>query len=437
MKTQILIYSTFYSARLEYIACFIFEEILGLTFKLTSSLHEFSSFVGPKINYSREEIIAAIKIIPTGLLSEKGVSKQIIGIGSWQSIPAFFITSHSEDINFDIFSAAFYMISRYEEYLQFPTDIHGRFQASSSLAFRNNFLEVPVVDQWIQKLGEVLTKKYPGLTLPSKKFDWISSIDVDTAWAFLNRNFINTSLSILKSFFTSKDFFKRIRILQGKENDPFYTFDFLKEIHSGDPDKLIFFFLAGKPGGFDRNIDPTNKNWQGLVKDISSVFKTGLHPSYRSFRNSGLLKLEIKKLSSLISGPVIFSRQHFLLLRFPETYRNLIESGIENDFTMGFSDHTGFRAGTANVFNFYDLEKEERTGLRIWPFVVMDRTLKNYMKLNQEQSHQKIVTLLDSIAHTGGIFISLWHNDSISDSGEWKGWKNVYMDMIYYLKNKI
>ena len=436
MGKGILLYSPHLSERLIYSARFILEELLSLDLSFTSTIDKVNSFPGPVINYSKTDINSTIKIVPAGLLEETGIRKQQVSIGSWRYVPAIFITSHSGAINFDIFSATFYFLCRYEEYLWFSHDSHGRFPANISLAFRNGFLEIPVVNLWANKLGDLLNENYKNLNINKKSFTWQSTIDVDTAWAILNRNLIQTAGGLIKSLISEDDFLTRIRVLKGKEEDPYYTFDFLKRLHSDDPGKLMFFFLSGKPGGLDRNVSPENKNWQELVKKLSEEYKIGLHPSYKSKMDLNILRKEYKMLSSIISKPVTHSRQHFLLLRFPDTYRNLIDTGIENDYSMGFADHTGFRAGTCTPFYFYDLEKEHVTGLKIWPFMMMDRTLMKYMGLNQEESRRKITALIDTVVQSGGTFISLWHNDTLSNYRDMGGWREVYAEMVNYLNVK-
>ena len=44
------------------------------------------------------------------------------------------------------------MLSRYEEYLPHIKDEYGRFEAKESLAFKYGFLEIPIVDKWVQIL---------------------------------------------------------------------------------------------------------------------------------------------------------------------------------------------------------------------------------------------------------------------------------------------
>ncbi len=103
---------------------------------------------------------------------------------------------------------------------------------------------------------------------------------------------------------------------------------------------------------------------------------------------------------------------------------------------MGYPVQPGFRAGVCTPFYFYDLKKEERTSLKVWPITLMDRTLKDYLHKVPEESQDIINTYVDIVEKAGGWFIPVWHNDSLSDYGEWEGWKNVYIRMLETLKSK-
>jgi hypothetical protein len=122
-------------------------------------------------------------------------------------------------------------------------------------------------------------------------------------------------------------------------------------------------------------------------------------------------------------------------MTFPETYLALIESGISEEYTMGNVSIPGFRAGICNPFYFFDLKANLCTSLKIFPLSVMDGTLRQYMKLSPEQAIEEYRVLINEVKKVNGIFISLWHNDSLSDKFEWKGWRRVFNEMVKFASN--
>jgi hypothetical protein len=114
----------------------------------------------------------------------------------------------------------------------------------------------------------------------------------------------------------------------------------------------------------------------------------------------------------------------------PSTYRNLIHCDILEDYTMGYAEEPGFRASICTPYNFYDLDLDTQTPLRIFPFTLMDGTLNDYLDLTPAQAFEVITQLMNEVKAVGGTFISLWHNSTLNDQHHWKGWLKVYEDMI-------
>ena len=131
-----------------------------------------------------------------------------------------------------------------------------------------------------------------------------------------------------------------------------------------------------------------------------------------------------------MNTPISFSRQHYLRLSFPETYQNLIDLDIKQDYTMGYPKVVGFRASTCTPFYFYDLDFEIQTPLKIFPFAFMDLTLKNILNLSNEESVHKINELKEEVKKVNGTFITLFHNEALSENGEWKGWSTIYKTTV-------
>jgi len=436
MNYEILIYSEVQNSRMTYIFGYLLTELLGLKMHYTQSLEEADSFEGPVIYYTAREFPGKLCIRPAGLLEETGVKSRTIETGVWDGLTVLFADDPSHPVPFDIFSASFWMISRYEEYLPYSHDVYGRFPARESLALRGGFLDLPVVNLWTNKLGEVLRSFYPSLKTKKNKFHWLTTIDVDHAWAFRNKGRFRTFGGLVTSFIKGKDFSKRVKVLKGEDADPFYTFDAIREIHREFPDKLQLFILSGTPGKNDLNVSPKNPEWKSLISGLGKDYQLGIHPSFHSNKGYNILEKEYKTLSELLPYPIKNSRQHFLKIKLPFTYRNLISLGVQNDYSMGYPGQPGFRAGVCTPFYFYDLIEEERTSLKVWPLTLMDRTLKDYLHKVPEESMDIIHSYMDIVEKAGGWFIPVWHNDSLSNYGEWEGWKNMYIHMLETLKSK-
>ncbi len=434
---MILLFTPRTSVRLDYILKFIFKDILGTEFKVVADKDEFISYTSLKINYSNENIENSLQIIPTDLLFEKSILQKKITVGNWEGQKIFFETS-GIDIPFDLFAASFYLISRYEEYLPFSADQHGRFEANQSLAGQNGFLYDPIVDQWVCKLSKILKKQgFTGFEAYAREFKYIPTIDVDNAYAYLYKGTVRTIGATMRDLFKLDidENIKRFQTLKG-EKDPYDTYGYLNTLHKKYGVDPIWFFLVGNYSTYDKNLPTDSEAFQELIKEISEKAEVGIHPSYESNTDFDQLKNEFTYLSGISKKPITKSRQHYLKLLFTETYQNLIKLGIKEDYTLGYGSDIGFRAGTCTPFNFYDLLNEKETGLKIYPFQIMDVTLHEYLKLSVDEAIEKIRDIITKVKEVKGTFISLWHNESLSDHGHWKGWEPVYKKMLEIIFEK-
>ena len=135
-------------------------------------------------------------------------------------------------------------------------------------------------------------------------------------------------------------------------------------------------------------------------------------------------------MEDIVNFPVTKTRQHYLRIELPETYQYLVDLEFKEDYTMGYAQHYGFRAGTCTPFYFYDLDFEIQTPLKIMPFAVMDGTLKDYLNLSTKRSFDVIYKLADEVKKVNGTFITVFHNESVSGYGRWKGWSEKFEEMI-------
>jgi len=420
---MLLIYTPRVTNRIKYTFNLIFKSILGIEYELTTDPDSFKLFEGAKISYSFKNITDELFFQSSSLLFDTGINKEALTVS---------LSKNESDLPTDPFALCFLLTTRYEEYLPFTGDRYGRFSATQSIAFKNNFLQKPVVNIWAKKIKQLISTHFPDFTFPEKKYSFTSTIDIDNAYAYLGKGFTRTIGGFARSLAKTDwaDFLKRKNVLSEKEKDPYDTFDFQKEMHKRYDLKPIYFFLLGDWAQNDKNLLHTNARMQSLIKNISKNTETGIHPSFASNEHPEKVKIEKERLEIIQHSHVTKSRQHFLKLRFPHTYRNLILVGITDDYTMGFADEIGFRAGICTSYKWYNLEKEEETDLSIHPFAVMDGTLNNYMKLSPEESIVKIQHVVNEVKNVNGEFISIWHNETLSDWRDWKGWKQVYEEMI-------
>ncbi|MFW5886539.1 MAG: polysaccharide deacetylase family protein [Bacteroidota bacterium] len=428
---MVLIFSENITNRLLYTLNVLFKNVLGVDYEITGEEDFYASSNLPKINYSTERKNQGLFIKPIGLLQEKGISRWEITCKLQNGIYSFFQTTGA-DLPFDLFSASFYLISRYEEYLPHDKDQHGRFSAIQSLPFKEGFIEEPVVDQWAILLKNCLKKKYPSIKFPPRKYKCLPTIDVDVPYAFKNKPIIRMMGSLAKSFVTGKlhQVNYNIKVALGKQPDPYDTYDKIISWHNQYNLPSMFFFPVGKYGKYDKNLPPTSRSFQKLTRYIAQQAQVGIHPSYDSFDKEHFLIKEIEQLSEVLGMPVVKSRQHYIRLDIPVTYRNLMKQGIKEDYSMGFPDLPGFRAGISSPFPFYDLEVEKEQDLIVTPFCLMDGGLKNYLNLEPDEGLDKAKQLVKKVKDVDGQFCSLWHNSSFSSFFGWDGWEKVYIQML-------
>ena len=433
---MLLIYTHKITHRVRYILNLIFTDVLGVNFELTSDTEYFKTYNRAKLSYTNNALCDELFFTSRSLLFENGITEQNISVFDYNSHKVFFATGKASALPFDVFAASFYLVTRYEEYLPHIRDEHDRFIAEDSLAFMNGFLHKPVVNIWITWIKELLQKKYPELVFAQKKYEFISTIDIDNAYAYREKGFTRSLGGYLKSISTLSitEIADRTRVLLGMSKDPYDTYDFQMEIIKKHNLKAIYFFLLGDYGVNDKNLPIESKEFQSLIKMLGDYAQVGIHPSYGSNKSKEQLTKEVDRLSKVLHRDVTKSRQHFLKLTLPETYRNLIDLDITDDYTMGFASQVGFRASICTAFNFYDLDMELETKLKVHPFAVMEGTLKYYMNVHPEEAMEKIKPLVDEVRAVNGQFISLWHNDTLNDQKLWAGWKDVYEEMVNYAK---
>jgi len=423
---MLLVYTHKITPRLRYTFKHLCTRILGVQVSFTTTIEDFIAHDSIKMSYTKQPLSNEIFIRSHELLFEQGLSDHDINVQDWGNTKGFFVTGEKSALPFDIFAASFYLLSRYEEYLPHVKDDYGRFTAKESLGFKHHFLEQPVVDIWAYKLKAVLEFKFENYTFPVNQYKVQPVIDVPMAYYYRQKGFLRTVGGTLNDIvrLRFRRLYDRFLVLFGFKRDPYDTFKWITNKQKHTHFKFLVFFLIGDYSTYDKNINVNKKEFVSLIKSVADYCSVGLKASYLALDDIEILKREKKKMEFIVNYELQASRNSFSKLNLPTSYRNLIELEIHQDFTMGYLNHIGFRAGTCTPFLFYDLDYEIQTPLLINSFHCIDvALLKHHSQLDKEQKLQR---LMKQVKEVYGTFTPVFHNYSFSDEVRWKGFRDLF-----------
>jgi hypothetical protein len=403
---------THQTERSQYILTELLGKRLGIGYTVTTNVDEFNATNGAKINYTSTQQPNSLQIIPQGLLLENKITAQHVEVKKNERWHTILWPNTQSQIPFDLFAASFYLLSRYEEYTILERDEHGRFEAKNSLAHKYHFLQFPLVEHWCEELRKQLLDIDSNLEFKQNKFTAITTVDIDFAYLYQgldSKRWIGKlAKSILK--LDIKSMLLQLKSTLNTKQDPYNTYDFIKKTVKG---KLGYFVLMSNKGGYDKNIKTDSFAFKHLIKQLhkNSDF-IGIHPSYASNQNLNTFIKERNELSDIITQKIEKSRQHFLKINLPDTYRNLIQAGIKEDYTMAYAEQVGFRASTCIPFCFFDLALNKPTTLLCYPTCFMDTTAIQYLSWDSQKIEDFNEKLLNLTKKYNGHYVTLWHNNT-------------------------
>lgn len=426
------------TSRHAYVAYIVFEVVLGWPYRWCDSTSDWTSSDGLKIQYGgmAPEALDATWIPACGLL--EGAALEHSALDTWSDeegpgVPGqgrlpFGVPHASESrVDADWWSWVFWMVTRMEEYTasQSAFDGMGRFRASASMAHAEGWLLRPEVEVRIRAWAASI-----GITPRPHSYTVQPTIDVDSAYAYRHRSVLRTWGATAKDLFSGNTtrLAERHRVLVKGQPDPYDTYEWLESVHAAYGLKARYFLLLADRGPYDRPVDWRQPGMQALVQRLSRSAYMGIHPGVASHDSSDAvqLKAEISRMEGLSSAPVQHARQHYLLQRIPSTWRRLESVGIEHDHSLGYADHIGFRAGMSRPFRAFDAEANRAMNLTIHPVSAMDATLNRYMGLTPNEALDALEQLAQEVKDVDGVLTLLWHNETVSECNEWKGWRTVY-----------
>lgn len=415
---MLTIYSSHITERLTYVLSILFDD-RGIEWQVMDDVKKFDAASEPKFDYSSTS---------SSLLYESTLAPQTIEKATWREI---------EILSFggvpDVFASIFFVLSLYDDYLQTERDIHGRNYGKNSLLYQFGWLEQLKIEAWSLEIIAFIEEEN-NCSLKAKKipFKVLPTFDIDHAFAYKYRKSWRKWLSIGRDRIKGdkKRIDERKQVLSGKKKDPFDTFEIIEEI-AKEGFEVKVFWLLGDYNSFDKNINFKNKEQHALIQKVNTFAHVGLHPSYQSNTLENQLVIEKERLEKILETEVFHSRQHFLKISLPNTFEKLEKAGFTDDYSLGYADEIGFRAGIARPFLWFNLKENKISKLKLHPITYMDGTLNEYRKLSIEEAKVKVKQLKEEVQKYGGEFIPLWHNETIGDYGIWRGWKEVLAYSIH------
>lgn len=418
------------SPRLSFILDLILKEILSYSFKITTSKEEFLEYSGAKISYGAGHYESSLNLSSNHILWEDKVKNQKITVGEYKGIKTFFQVNEG-DLPYDPFAAAFYFVTRYEEYLPHVKDKHERFRTEESLLYKTNQIAKPIVNIWALQLGDLLEEKFKIFSI-RRSFEFTPILEINNAYIYKHRGRVNAFLSSFSDFLTLKwgKLKKRVMIYSNLKSDPHDGFDNMITTSKRFNVKPVFFYLSDNNSRFDNNISLAHAQSSRLIARFKENGFLGILLSYRSGKSIGDIGKEKKKIEEISHLNVEKCRVSYIRNNFPNYYQNVAEAGFKEDYSMQFSSTIGFRAGICIPFRFFDLTQNKCTDLVIHPIVFSDTILKFKMKISSGEVLSSICPIVEEVAAVGGDFAFVFHNETFGENRYWKNWNDIYEKIL-------
>lgn len=332
-------------------------------------------------------------------------------------------------IHYDILGLTYWMLTRLEEVGREDLDRHQRFPATASHAYKHDYLERPIVDEWLNILGQVIRRVWSGeIVLKKHSFNMRVSHDVDNPSQYFFKSWSNIFRIMLGHLIKRRDirafcqapYIKIATKNKLKNQDLFNTFDWLMDKSEDNNIKSAFYFICGRTDSIkDGDYEVEHHVIRNLMRRIHKRgHEIGLHPSYGSYQSPIIIKQEADRLRAVmrdeyIKQEALGGRMHYLRWEQPTTLQAWDYAGMAYDTTLGYADRPGFRCGTCHEYPAFDPVSQKTLNLRIRPLIVMECSVidKNYLGLGvTDRAKNKMLELKWVCKKVDGNFTLLWHN---------------------------
>ncbi len=336
----------------------------------------------------------------------------------------------------DIFASAFFMLSRWEEFVILKRDEFGRFPEKLSLSYKHKFYHRPIVNEYAELIWNLIEHLDNSIKRKKKKYSVHLTHDIDFLFRYdkaikflkaiigdiVKRKSVKQAIQTIKTYKKTKVDYKQ---------DPYYLFDYLMDAAEKQNLKSSFYIKAQCKNEKDASYDIKNEKLKIILDEIKQRgHKIALHGSINTYKDKKNFTKEKQRLESIIKAKVNENRQHFLIFDVPRTWRILDELNFVEDSSFGFAFDGGFRCGVCDKFTVFDILQRKQLKLKELPIIAMEGAIKKASKTPDEFLN-RFRKLADTVKKYNGKFVILWHNNNFK-TAEWQKYAGKFVDVIDY-----
>jgi len=399
-----------------------YEITLENNHKLIFEDHFFNKYLGDLDYLTAESLPCKIEYVKNDFIIGKDIP--IIFGNSTLNIKGSKIIT----CGIDIFASIFFMVSRWEEYVNKMRDNHNRFPATESLSFKNGFLNRAIVNEYIEMLMNMLLHLGFEKDRRLKKKQLVLTHDIDRLYMWKNwQQVVRVAIGDLlkrKNIRLAKERFTEYNSIKSKKiNDPYDIFDILMDTSDKYSLKSHFYFMSGGLTKYDNRYRIDEPKCLELINKINQrEHIIGFHASYNTYNDSEQFKIEKDFLEKILKREITEGRGHYLRFEVPVTWQIWEDCGMKIDSTCGYADKEGFRCGTGEEFSVFNILTREKLKLKERPLLLMDSSLFGYQKIESSMIKDVVTQLRENTK----MFTVLWHNTQVENM-------NLYEPILNYL----
>ncbi len=344
-------------------------------------------------------------------------------------------------IGLDIFGSAFFLLSRVEELVKGREDNHQRFPSIASVAYNNNFLGRPLVDEYVELLWSALKHLWPNLIRKRRQFRRVVSCDVDAPFDMTLRSASGITRRVAGDIVkrgglgTAIGTFRQVLDVgrRGVSADPNWQFDWMMDICEKNDVHCAFNFLTASRHPLDGPGYWGRAEITQLIRRIHDRgHEIGLHTSYTTFEDAEQTAIEFARLRETCDRIGVAQerwggRQHYLRWKAGVTWRNWDSAGLDYDSSVAFADSPGFRCGTCHPYPVYDVIERRPLCLIERPLVVMECSVLSgtYQGMDYSSGLEKMQMFKNICKRFNGEFTLLWHNSNLKTEADHEAYELI------------